>query len=47
MKKTHAYLQTITKAPLNLQKDQPKTVGTVTRTRYLLPIGDVRTYGQG
>ena len=39
MKKAHAYLQTIIKAPVNLQQDQPKTVGGVARTRYLLPIG--------
>ena len=38
LKKTHAYLQTILKAPVKFQKDQPKTVGGVKGTRYLLPI---------
>ena len=42
MNKAHAYLQTIIKAPVKFQKDQPKTVG-VARTRYLVPIGDGRT----
>ena len=38
LKKTHAYLQTIAKAPVKFQKDWPKTVGGVEGTRYLLPI---------
>ena len=38
LKKPHAYLQTIHKAPVKFQKDQPKTVGGVRGTRYLLPI---------
>ena len=37
-KKTHAYLQTILKAPVKFQKDRPKTVGGVKGTRYLLLI---------
>ena len=36
LKKTHAYLQTILKAPVKFQKD--RTVVGVTGTRYLLPI---------
>ena len=38
LKKTHAYLQTILKAPVKFQKDQLKTVVGVMGTRYLLPI---------
>ena len=38
MKNPHAYLQAILKAPVKFQKDRPKTVGGVKRTRYLLPI---------
>ena len=38
LKKPHAYLQTILKAPVKFQKDRPKTVGGVKGTRYLLPI---------
>ena len=38
LKKPHAFLQTIVKAPVKFQKDQPKTVGGVKGTRYLLPI---------
>ena len=38
MKKTHAYPQTIVKAPVKFQKDRLKTVVGVTGTRYLLPI---------
>ena len=37
LKKTHAYLQTILKAPVKFQKDRLKTVVGVTGTRYLLP----------
>ena len=38
LNKPHAYLQTIFKAPVQFQKDRPKTVGGVKGTRYLLPI---------
>ena len=38
LKKSHAYLQAILKAHVKFQKDQPKTVGGVQGTRYLLPI---------
>ena len=38
LKTTHAYFQTILKAPVKFQKDQLKTVVGVTGTRYLLPI---------
>ena len=38
LKKPHAYLHTIHKAPVKFQKDWPKTVGGVDGTRYLLPI---------
>ena len=38
LKKTHAYLQTILKAPVRFQKDRTKTVGGVTGTRYLQKI---------
>ena len=38
LKKTHACLQTILKAPVKFQKDWPKTVGGAEGTRYLLPI---------
>ena len=38
LKKPHAYLQAILKAHVKFQKDQPKTVGGVKGTRYLLPI---------
>ena len=38
LKKPHAYLQAILKAHVMFQKDQPKTVGGVKGTRYLLPI---------
>ena len=38
LKKTHAYLQAILKAPVKFQKDRLKTVVRVTGTRYLLPI---------
>ena len=38
LKKTHAYLQTILKAPVKFQKDRLKTVVGVTGTRYLLSI---------
>ena len=47
LKKPHAYLQTILKAPVKFQKDRPKTVGGVKGTRYLLPIYfcSIRTVG--
>ena len=38
LKKPHAILQAILKAHVKFQKDQPKTVGGVKGTRYLLPI---------
>ena len=38
LKKPHAYLQAILKAHVKLQKDQPKTVGGVKGTRFLLFI---------
>ena len=38
LKKPHAYLQTILKAPVKFQKDQTKTVGGIKGTRYLLKI---------
>ena len=38
LKKTHAYLQTILKAPVKFQTDRTKTVGGVKGTRYLLKI---------
>ena len=38
LKKVHAYLQTIQKEPVQFQKDRPKTVEEVERTRYILPI---------
>ena len=38
LKNPHAYLQAILKAHVKFQKDQPKTVGEVKGTRYLLPI---------
>ena len=38
LKKTHAYLQTILKAPVKFQKDRTKTVGGVKGTKYLLKI---------
>ena len=38
LKKPHAYLQTILKAPVKFQKDRTKTVGGVKGTRYLLKI---------
>ena len=38
LKKPHAYLQTILKAPVKFQKDRLKTVVGVMGTRYLLPI---------
>ena len=38
LKKTHAYLQTILKAPVKFQKDRIKTVVGVTGSRYLLLI---------
>ena len=38
LKKPHASLQTILKAPVKFQKDWPKTMGGVEGTRYLLPI---------
>ena len=38
LKKPHADLQTILKAPVKFQKDRLKTVVGVTGTRYLLPI---------
>ena len=38
LKKPHAYLQTILKAPVKFQKDRIKTVGGVKGTRYLLKI---------
>ena len=37
-KKQYAYLQTILKACVKFQKDQPENVGVVARTRYILPI---------
>ena len=37
LKKPHAYLQAILKAPVKFQKDRPKTVGGVKGIRYLLP----------
>ena len=45
MIKAPAYIQTIIEAPVKFQDDQPKTEG-VPRIRYLLPIGDGRTYIQ-
>ena len=41
LKKTHAYLQTILKAPVKFQKDWLKTVVGVTGSGYLLPISSV------
>ena len=38
LKKAHANLQTIAKAPVKFQKDWPKPVGGVEGTRYLLKI---------
>ena len=38
LKKPHAYLQTILKAPVKFQKDRTKTVGGVKGTMYLLKI---------
>ena len=38
LKKTHAYLQTIFKAPVKFQKGRLKTVVGVTETMYLFPI---------
>ena len=38
LKKPHAHLQTILKAPVKFQKDRLKTVVGVTGSRYLLPI---------
>ena len=38
LKTPHAYLQAILKAHVKFQKDQPKTVGGVKGTRYLLPL---------
>ena len=38
LKKPHAYLQTILKAPVKFQKDRLKTVVGVTGIRYLLLI---------
>ena len=38
LRKPHAYLQTILKAPVKFQKDRLKTVVGVTGSRYLLPI---------
>ena len=38
LKKPHAYLQTILKAPVKFHNDRLKTVVGVTGTRYLLPI---------
>ena len=38
LKKPHAYLKTILKAPVKFQKDRLKTVVGVTGTRYLLRI---------
>ena len=38
LKKPHAYLQTILKAPVKFQKDRLKIVVGVTGSRYLLPI---------
>ena len=38
LKKPHAYLQTILKAPVKFQKDWLKTVVGVMGTRFLLPI---------
>ena len=38
LKKPHAYLQTILKAPIKFQKDRVKTVVGVMGTRYLFPI---------
>ena len=38
LKKPHANLQTIAKAPVKFQKEWPKTVGGVEETRYLLKI---------
>lgn len=36
--KAHTYLQTIVKTPVQFQKDRPKTVGEVARTKNLLEI---------
>ena len=38
LKKPHAYLQTILKAPVKFQKDRTKTMGGFKGTRYLLKI---------
>ena len=38
LKNPPAYFQAILKAQVKFQKDQPKTVGGVKGTRYLLPI---------
>ena len=38
LKNPHAYLQAILKTHVKFQTDQPKTVGEVKGTRYLLPI---------
>ena len=38
LEKTHAYLQTILKAPVKFQNDWTKTVGGVKETRYLQKI---------
>ena len=38
LKKPHAYLQTILKAPIKFQKDRTKNVGGVKGTMYLLKI---------
>ena len=38
LKKQYAYLQTILKVPVKLEKDWPKTVGGVAGRRYILPI---------
>ena len=38
LKEAHAYFHLIVKALVKLQKDQPKTVGGVAETRYLLQI---------
>ena len=43
LKKPHANLQTIAKAPVKFQKDWPKTVGGVEGTKYLLKNPEPRT----
>ena len=44
LKKPHAYLQTILKAPVKFQKDRTKTVGGVKGTRYLSNLLKIRNH---